>query len=294
MLSLVTGGKLPKEELTECALPGRDVCVDTKDIKYMHEFLRYVTPDGDKKKLSDKETVERLKRILNVNSEAEIWEHSKFRKFVGDDKAALILEKNYIPEGPGLSTALLNNENIDDSLELWALNGKERFQKKFYHIPYQMIDFERKKTELALLNIPDLIQQKYDCFGVILNTDYSDGKGKHWFCLFGDLMHKGTSADPIRLEYFNSSGNSPLPEVAVWLEKTKHNLLRDNGIHTEIVYSARQRLQHSQTECGVWSLLYIKSRLEGHPPGWFYKVQADDADMIEYRQHLFRVKTDPQ
>jgi hypothetical protein len=128
----------------------------------------------------------------------------------------------------------------------------------------------------------------YKCFGVVLNTDVSSGRGKHWFAIYGDLDHKGTDKDPIVLEYFNSSGNPPMREVANWLEAAKQDLLKNYSIEADSVVSANRRLQNSMTECGVWSLMYILSRLKGHEPNWYYKTRANDADMIELRSFLFR------
>lgn len=286
------GGKLPELEQgvkpSECALPSREVCAFEPDIKYMREFLYTFEPKSQG--WSKTKVVDALKEHLNVKTEAGIWESKPFRDFIGRDTADEILKTRYKPPGPGKSTALLDNFNIDDTLEQWSVHGNNLYKKKFHHIPFQMIDFAIVGTELATLDVKRLIDEKYDCFGVVLNTDISTGPGKHWFCLYGDLKHKGTREDPITLEYFNSSGNPPMTQVDVWLEKTKHDLLRDHNIHAEIVRSVPQRLQQSQTECGVWSLLYIKSRLEGHPPNWFYKVKATDKDMIAYRQYLFRSK----
>jgi hypothetical protein len=287
-----TGGKLPELEEgvrpTECALPGKNVCALDPDIKYMREFLVSTTPEAAH--WSSTKVVMELKKLLDVPTESAIWESEAFRSFIGEGKADEVLKSRYKPRGPGRSTALLDNFNIDETLDQWSEHGKSIFKRRFYHIPYQMIDFATTGTELATLDIKSLMDQKYDCFGVVLNTDVSTGPGKHWFCIFGDLQHKGSKEDPIRIEFFNSSGNPPTSEVNVWLEKTEHDLLRDHGIHTEIVRSAPRRLQNSQTECGVWSLLYIKSRLEGHPPNWFYKVKATDKDMIEYRKFLFRAQ----
>lgn len=287
-----TGGSVPlKLNHDECALPSHNgACLSQADqsSKYLRDFLRRENPGLPS--MSTPEMIETIKNMLNVKSESDIWKSGKFRNFVGSGIADKILRKKYKPQGPANSTALLDNNNIDSTLEQWSENSEKLFKKKFYHIPFQMIDFAKMRTELSNLDIFDLVQKGYTCFGVVFNTDVSTGRGKHWFCLYGDLDAAGTKDDPYKIEYFNSSGNAPMDQVSIWMEETCHNMLKDHNKYCEIVRSAPRRLQNSQTECGVWSLLYIRSRLEGHDPSWFYRVRANDVDMIETRKLLFRPK----
>jgi len=282
----VVGGEVPqaKQEINDCIFD-RKICSSPNEINLMRKFLTELSIQVPK---SDREVVEILKKELKVANESQIWESRQFKEFVGSSTADTILKKIFKPIGPSNSTALLDNFNIDETMEQWSLNGKDLFGKKFYHIPYQMIDFALVQSKLARTTLWDMIHRNYDCFGVVLNTDISSGRGKHWFCLYGDFKHAGTKEDPYTLEYFNSSGNPPMNEVEIWLQKSVHDLLRDHKKYCEIVRSAPQRLQYSGTECGVWSLLYIYSRLQNHAPNWFYKVRADDNDMIKMRAQFFR------
>jgi len=292
----VTGGALPLEELraareSECALAlaGQAVCALRGDLELMRRFLRQVDPRAGS--FPPKRLVAEIQRHLGVGTESAIWEHPTFRKFVGGGRADEALVACYKAPGPHDSTRLLDNENIDRTLEQWALHGKSFFGRHFRHVPYQMIDFGERRTELATLDLPGLKREGVDCFGVVLNTDVSTGRGKHWFCLFGELRGAGSQADPWHLEYFNSSGNPPRPEVEEWLERTRRELLLQHDIYAEIVRSAPRRLQYSNTECGMWSLLYIYCRLRGKTPEWFYKVRTDDEDMVEARRSIFRTDT---
>jgi hypothetical protein len=274
----------------ECLIPNTSgTCITPTDrvSEHVRDYLRSI-PEGQMYANMDMASMcKALEEILNVDTEAGIWEHPQFRKFVGAQLADHVLNERYKQPGPADSTALLDNNNIDDTLGQWSKYSGKLFGKKFLHLPFQMIDFRKTRSELSYLDLEDLINKKYDSFGVVLNTDVSSGKGKHWFCLYGDLKHMGTKEDPYRLEYFNSSGNPPLDEVAMWLEQSCHDLLK-KGIHCEIVRSVPRRLQNSQTECGMWSLLYIRSRLEGKPPSWFYTCKTNDRDMIAYRKKVFR------
>jgi hypothetical protein len=280
----VRGGQL--EDLTqtpvsECTRPGATVCSPKSDIEKMRDFLKNTglrTPPNDRALI-----VEDMKKVLGVANEAEIYENRSFQNYIGYTRAKKILNLEFKPPGPANGTALLDNFNIDETLQRWAHIANDEFGKKFYHIPFQMIDFDKTGTELSKLDISDLIKKGYDSFGVVLNTDVSSGRGIHWFCLYGDLR-----ADPVRLEYFNSSGYPPKPEVQVWLERQIINL-KKSGINAEYVYATGGRqIQYSKTECGVWSLVYILSRLTDHPFHWIAQVGANDEDMISFRARLFR------
>jgi hypothetical protein len=278
----------------ECALPGTTAVTGTclapsdKVVHHLRGFLESIPQGRSYTNMSMKHMVLALEEILNVPSEAAIWEHPRFRKFVGEQLADEVLASRYKPSGPAHSTALLDNFNIDNSLKQWSKHSGKLFGKKFYHMPFQMIDFRKTGSELSYIDLGELVRKGYDSFGVVLNTDVSTGRGKHWFCIYGDFAHRGTREDPYQLEYFNSSGNVPMDEVAIWLEETCHNFLKYHGKHCEIVRSVPRRLQNSNTECGMWSLLYIRSRLEGKPANWFYVSRTNDADMIEYRSRIFR------
>jgi hypothetical protein len=273
-----------------CAIPLTDsICVDDHVIKY-HDYLVNQNQIEKNEKISKKICLEKIMKVLKVSTELNIWQHHDFRLFAGPNFCDKILKDKFIIEGPANSTALLDNNNIDETLALWAKHSQKLFNKKFYAIPFQMIDFNIQNTQLANLDMYDLIRDKYDCFGVVLNTDVSSGPGKHWLCLYGDLQHLGEKNDPYTIEFFNSSGNPAVDEITVWMEAQSHSMLKNHKKYVEIIRSAPRRLQHSKSECGMFSLIYIRSRLENKPHNWFYTAKIDDKDMIRYRKKIFRAK----
>lgn len=197
--------------------------------------------------------------------------------------------KNYIddigayfkPSGPANSTQLLDNFNIDDTLGRFELLGKEMFGKKFYHVGFQMIDFLDTNGELANINLLKLINDGYDCMGVIINTDVSSGGGKHWFALYCDL-----SSNPITIEHFNSSGNPARESIIEWTAKQAEKL-RASGKQVFEILAGSKTVQKSNTECGMWSIIYILWRLTGHTREEFYNAGPSDEDMIKLRKLIF-------
>lgn len=290
------GGQLFGKVPTECAL-GNGVCIksDPKAIKLIKDYVTKSELPVEIK-TDTQSLIDTMKTLLNVKTEAEIWKHPEIVEFVGSKQANYYLENYYTPEGPSHNTDLVSSININALMSQWNRLCEKKFGKKFYGLPYQMADFASRGTQLAKIDIPDLMRKKYDSFAVVMNTDNSTGCGEHWYCLYGDLQHKGTRDDPIVVEYFNSSGNKlgvhggsrKYERIGIWLEELKHRLLRDNDIHVRIHTSAPRQLQFSNTECGIWSLCYIHARLSGHPPDYFDRKGITDGDMYEYRKFLFR------
>ncbi len=288
----IYGGGLPGLDgpVTECSADihgTQTVCSRKQELDHMRQYLRANNIKADN--FDNYEIIEAMKKTLGVKTEAKIYEHPKFRKHIGGSKADKVLETEFKEPGPANDTSLLDNFNIDNTLKKWAHKAPEKFNKKFYSMPFQMIDFAKTRTELSKIDLYKLIEDGYDCMGVVLNTDVSTGRGKHWFCLFVDLKHSGKSDDPITIEYFNSSGFEPRSEVVVWMESTCHDMITKYDLYCKIINVANGRqLQFSRTECGMWALVYILSRLCGHEPEWIIKVKANDNDMIKYRKKLFR------
>lgn len=223
--------------------------------------------------------VEKLKTLLNVDTESGILSHPEFTQYAGLQQVEREKLSRFKPYGPGHSIDLLDNWNIDLSLKQW---GKK--YPKFYPMPFQMIDFYQTRSELATLSVVDLLKKGYNKFAVVLNTDVSTGPGKHWFCLFFDGSTNGTWT----LEYFNSSGNRPMLVINHWLRKTQLEIRKTLAKECEIIISAPIRLQFDNHSCGVWCLAYIHYRLKGKPPTYLVDKKMTDKDMLEFRKKLFR------
>lgn len=285
MMNAISGGQLEdltNKPITECVRTGLPICSTDKDIDQMKKFL---TRSGITNPPNNRElVVDTVKHLIGVEKEADIYENKAYQNFTGHSHARHVLNTLFKAKGPADSTALLDNFNIDETLTKWALHSQEEFGKKFLNIPFQMIDFAKTRTELAQLDVKALIDNGYDSFGVVVNTDVSTGRGIHWFCLYGDLR-----SDPVQLEYFNSSGFPPRAEIQAWLEQTVMTLAKSNIPATIIYATGGRQIQYSKTECGVWSLVYILSRLTNHKPSWIATVGANDDDMVEFRRRLFRL-----
>ncbi len=273
--------KIPKST-TECAFnikTNDGVCSDASGIEVMKKLIQNLNPGEAPKNMSNKEVVEKTKKTLNCDEESCVVAHPEFEKIAGKKTADEIKKKRFKPDGPWNSKEWLNNFNIDQVLDQW-----KDIYPGFIHIPFQMRDFEQQNTELATINLADEYRNGMKSFGTVVNTDPSDKGGTHWFCIYGDF-----DSSLITLEYFNSSGELPLTEIHEWLHKSCNLLEKKMGKKVKIVIVSRNEIQKSDSECGLFSMFYIYSRLNDIPYQYFSKLgSVTDDDMYEFRKYLFR------
>jgi hypothetical protein len=251
---------------TVCAVETKVVCLEPGDPEYIK--LEDIARRDHNYKAGP--LVQYMIKTLGASDELDMWA-----------KLGLIPRGKYKPFGPADSTALLSNFNIDETLSNWSTNSMEMFKQRFYNIKFQMIDFMQYGTELAKFDIVDAAKS-YDSAAVVLNTDKTGGPGRHWFCIFMDLRN-------LVVEFFNSSGNPPRDEIVDWFIALAKKAANDSNGKTKpkFLRVSPLRLQYSDTECGVWSLMYIRFRLMGKSPSYMYDSSTTDDDITECRKALF-------
>ena len=245
-----------------------------------------------------------LKRLKQPQ---KIMGHSAENAKVIASAAQHELELNFKPPGPRNHTGLLSNVNIDSVLHQWS----QKEFNDFYPCPFSMADFNTNGDLFGAIDVSELRAKNppWRTFGCVHNTDTSRGPGTHWVAVFVDMREW-----PWSVEYFNSSGRPPATAMVRWMERTRMQLINrlgksvygfadtDNENHSEntrenhsektvfTVAVTSVMHQQSQTECGPYSLYYIRRRLEGAPYTDFMtsKFRIPDAAMVEFRRHMFR------
>lgn len=256
---------------SECMLSDKKICSNDKAIGIMKKILK---EDANNK--SDEEIVKTLEKQLNCNSESCIYNSREFLKEAGSRLANELKNDVFNPYGPQDSETWLSNVNIDEVMDMW----EKKFNYK--HIYFQMIDFSRMNTELAHVNLYNL-SKKYDSMAVVINTDVSSGPGIHWFCLYTDFK-----ASPITIEYYNTSGEPPRPEINNFISK-QLCIFDEHNVKAEEVVVSRYQIQTDNASCGPHSLFYIYSRLNGIPYILFTKYgNITDGMAVNFRKTIFR------
>jgi disulfide oxidoreductase YuzD len=280
------------EHKTECAVHSDkvDVCSPPEIINKMKQFVRKAKKQtirsGDNTTSSSTtplDIIEAAKEATGCDSESCVLQSQEFKQFANLHNIEEIISTYFKPEGPKSSTGLLSNFDIDDFLRQLELKYTDR---KFFHIPFQMIDFQEQNTSLAKIDFVEKIKQGYRTFGVVINTDVSTGNGIHWFCLFIEVNDNFKSID---LEYFNSSGKPPVAAIDIFLNRVMHTIKAHlPSYKVSKKHVATTQLQDDNHSCGVYCLAYIWARLNHIPTQWFVKDNFNDQVMNAMRKVLFR------
>lgn len=304
IVELLAGAGTTASECAEDAdCPRGGPCASEKVLEVIEEFagsfiatpIKIVAPLPSSHTKESK-AVRAAASALGCASESCVIKHPKFRAFaahsgVTSRDIAKELDTRFKPEGPRDSLALLSNHHIDSTLQRWA-----RLFPEFYPCPFAMMDFDRTGETFATIDLLNVIDGKLPvnlgagvgavirpstCFGCVVNTDVSTGRGKHWVAVFVDCRGPEWT-----VEYFNSAGNPPPRPMIDWLTRTSIHL--SSRKPTSVVIVTDLDHQESQTECGLYAMYYIRRRLEGTPINFFFEYLVPDAAMTAFRQHVFR------
>lgn len=121
------------------------------------------------------------------------------------------------------------------------------------------------------------IRYKGNCFGTVLNTDYSTGGGIHWVAIFVNMIEM-----PYTFEYFDSGGSQVMPEIEVFFRRLK------SVFPEAIIINVSRRVQQKNNHaCGAYALYYVYSRYQGVPWTYFRDYIVGDDLMTKFRKHLF-------
>jgi len=253
------------------------ICMDDATLNQIRKFAN---SQKNIKSTDPTVVIKKLKNLYGCKTEVCVLNKLEVLENIGESNIKEQLDTRYKPEGPHDSSDWFSNHNIDNVLVQIAKKPKN---KDFLHIFFQMRDFEKYNTKLANMDFAQKYKEGFRRFGVVFNTDYSSGKGQHWFAVYGDF-----TKEPFTIEYFNSTGDNPLPELVSWMTKVKHHMskvLKKKVNDVVVSKNANQKDNHS---CGSYSLFYIISRLNDVPYKYFTNTIIGDTLMHEFRKNLFR------
>lgn len=180
----------------------------------------------------------------------------------------------------------LDSNNIDDVLRQY-----EEAYSDFKFFGTNPIDFaapdpytegsaEKGKCledAICKLDLKELASQGKTKLGVVYNLDPSNKGGSHWIASFTDIPGH-------RTYYFDSYGIKPPPQIARFMRSLT---LQDPAM--KLAYNSR-RFQFGNSECGMYSIYFLISMLEGDNFRKFCRRAPRDGIMLELRNGLFNAK----
>ena len=152
------------------------------------------------------------------------------------------------------------------------------------------IDFAKKKkktcevNDLCKVSLKEMLDDGYESFGAIFNTDTSDGPGEHWFSFYGDLKGVNRKGKP-SLYYFDSVGTEEPQEIIDLVKKLQEQGKKlDHPL--DVLYNDI-RHQSGNNECGIYSLHFLTEMLKGIPFTKYVNTKKNDQQMERLRKVFF-------
>ena len=211
----------------------------------------------------DPETILKELREKNAHCTTELcWLHAVDNK----DLREKIQKEAFRPIQPAewrkKPDAWLSNFDIDAVIQQY-----EAAYPDFVFLGPTPIDFDSKKDdgkcvteEICGLSLSKQWSAGKKKIGVIYNLDTSEGPGTHWVSMFIDM------SDPEPFMFYFNSTAEPMPdEVRKLMDRIQEQWLAKHALHKRqnhkklVEYTSDDKVehQHSNTECGMYSLFFI-------------------------------------
>jgi hypothetical protein len=187
------------------------------------------------------------------------------------------------PEWKKNPTTWLSSLDISNSMKQY-----EQKYKCFKFIGPSPIDFDSRysnSTECVWDELCHFSLKKYANagvfkIGVIFNLDKHTEPGSHWVSFFVNIKRK-------IIFYFNSTGEQIVPEISQLRDRIIEQG-RAMGIRFHFFQNTKEH-QHTNTECGMYSLFFIISMLrDAKSVNFFKKGKILDRQMMQFRKIYFR------
>lgn len=143
--------------------------------------------------------------------------------------------------------------------------------------PYNKSNNGEKKclmNEICEIRIQKALENGTKSIGIVYNLDPHYKSGSHWVANYIDLAGHACY-------YFDSYGMKPPPQVETFMKwlATQDPMMK--------LQSNARRLQHSNTECGMYCIYMIIRMLEGDQFVQITRRKPKDAYMLDLRDWIF-------
>jgi hypothetical protein len=229
---------------------------------------------------------------INYSSTSKKGLHKLLKKklhgMCGNLESCWVDQKFLIDDDIKNAVKPLNPDTVNNKKNTWLStldinNVMEQYEKKnkdFMFIGAVPINFDQIYKDVCNFNLQRIIKTK-KCIGIIFNHDPSYKSGSHWVSLFIDFRNKNPE-----INFFDSVGSKPPKEVWTLIRRLYDQSKKINDKCKVHINTINHQLKNS--ECGVYSLYFIISQLNGIT---FKEIVHDiirDEDMYNNRKKYFR------
>lgn len=187
-------------------------------------------------------------------------------------------ERIFRPIGPQGKFQWLNTININQVMNQYADKYKD-----FMFLGAVPMDFSKiNANEINDLDYKKLKEKGITKLGIVFNLDNHNQPGSHWVAGLIDL-------DKGNIYYYDSYGVRPGQRVREFYHKVATHMKNDLGVKPNIEYN-KKRHQYKDSECGMFSIYFIVSLLEGNQFKQVCNSKIDDDSVNKLRNEYFIIK----
>lgn len=217
-------------------------------------------------------------------------------KIVSSSKLRERVKENFRPQKPlewyDNKKTWLNTYDI-----LFVMEQYERLYKDFAFLGVFPLDFAEQDGHgycigdvLCSFNIKrNVLGEKKKRFAFILNLDYHDEPGSHWVSIYCSLNPRKPN---FGIYYYDSTANEPTDEVTDFMQLIKKQVnthLKKSAHRFEVEHNKIQK-QFKDTECGVFSIIFLTQCLKNVPFSFICKHMRTDDEINKLRDSIYTPK----
>ena len=206
----------------------------------------------------------------------------------------LRLQRNFKPKKPESwkrnKRQWLNTYDILDVMKQYSEAHTE-----FEFMGVFPVDFQAKVGQsqcvvqsMCNFSVEQLIDNGKSSFGIVFNLDKHNQPGSHWVACFCSLDPKDSK---FGICYFDSVGKKPPREIFDFMKSVKEQcklIFKQHMSKFVAKFNCTQK-QFKNTECGVFSMVFIKFCLENKQKSYrqVRKMIGKDDDIFQFRETLY-------
>lgn len=188
-----------------------------------------------------------------------------------------IKNNTFRPSGPDVGTKWLSTTDIDQVLKQYESVYPDFVS--FGAVPRDFKSLPYLEMNSPKYNFKNLITKNKSKIGMVVNFDYSTGKGTHWVSVFADLKNG-------KIYYSDSYGTKPINEIEKFMDKTENFIRNKYNIDVDRRHNKTVH-QKKNSECGVYSINFILRLLKGETFDDLTSNRLPDDTVNKCRQKYF-------
>lgn len=241
----------------------------------LHKNLSILNPKKYKKYLLN----EFNKRLGDKCTTQKCWSEETFIRQMKKTAKEELEKYTFRPNGPEGKWEWLNTINIDKVMEQAEYNNKG-----FKFLGTVPIDFDKfERFGIKNLDFSELKNNGKTRLGIVFNLDEHDQSGSHWVSMYADIQKGG-------IYFFDSYGTKPEKRIRALMRRIEIFCSNVLGIKNVEVDYNNVRHQYGNSECGVYSINFIKRMLRGDSFRKICDSKISDEKVNQCRNVYFKNK----